>query len=786
MFANSRLHCIGLILFGSSSVAWGLGLGEIQLHSYLNEPFSAQAPLLELNKLELHDIQVRLAGAEEFEKAGIERPYYLSQIQYQVTQDTKGNPIIQFSSQVPLSEPFMTLLVEADWQSGRVLKEYTILLDPPKVASRAHAAISKVALPSSKPEQSIKTSSSLDSLTPGSAFGPTTSTDTLWRISSRVTKDNTLSVYQAMIAILKKNPNAFLKQNTNGLMQGQTLQLPSEQEMSVISASEAEALVKEYTKAWSSGGNAPELPMATTQASLSKGSKIKQTEPPLKLVTSTKPFEVPEASTVAVEADTSVAEAASSETPSTEVDPVLTSSKPSATAASMGSDLVDVKLLSNRLNLMEEALDTLKKVNQDLLGKQEILQQQNESLTKLLTLRDEELSKLLTQIEKKEVPEQLASVKPETIVMPAATMIPPKPVVVEPIIASEGMPIWGWIILMAAVGGSGLILVLRSKKKLDLVHVGDTLVQVKEEALNYFQAIKSRSKSKSQEKDQVYPDVHPQISTFSQPTQKASIPPDVDASKQLPETSFDIDEAIAAFSEDFDQKLVDRQKPNDDSEDENRRNIMSDIDIYLTYERFGLAEELIKNILKQYQNFWPAKLKELELYLKMNRRQEISKWIEALPADFNQKYQNIWQEAVNLLKPLQLKKLQPGQPIDLPEQKNESSYGEIDFQYDTASAEEIEPIVVSEKTESDSSQWEVTTQFTLEGAELKEDLHSVPIKGSAEDEVDHQDDAITKLELAKAYIQMDDLDGAKVLLEEVLKIGNADQIAQAGALLKQC
>lgn len=784
MPANSRLLWIGLILLGTSTRTWGLGLGDIQLHSYLNEPLSAQAPLLELDKLELHEIKVGLAGAEAFEKAGIERPYYLSQIQYQVTRDPKGNPVIQFSSQVPLSEPFINLLVEADWKGGRVLKEYTILLDPPKVASRAHAAISQVVPASTKQEALIKSASTLEALTPGSTFGPTTSTDTLWRISSRLTKNNDLSVHQAMLAILKKNPHAFLKQNTNGLLQGQTLQLPTEQEMKIISASEAEVLVKEFTSAWASGGNSPQLPMASKEDSNSKVNKIKKTEPPLKLVTSTKPLEVSQA---VVEASEATPMSVAHDT-TAEVDPVLTPPRDAATAVSIGTDLVDVKLLSNRLNLMEEALDTLKKVNQDLLGKQEVLQQQNESLTKLLTLRDEELSKLLKQIEKKETPERIASVNPETVAMPTPTLIPPKPAVVEPVIEVEGLPVWIWILLMGIMGGGiAWILAFRSKQKLDLAHIGDTLMQAKAEALNYFQGMKSKSKTHNQGEQEAKSDIRAQsVSHVQELTQKKSILPDVDASKQLPETTFDIDEAIAAFSEEFVPSSVKEKSASGEPEDESRRNMMGDIDIYLTYERFEPAEELIKSVLKQYPNFWPAKLKELELYLKMDRRQAISKWIEALPLDFNQKSQGIWQEVVNLLKPLQLKKLQPGQPIDLPEEKKEPSYGEIDFQYENTPSEEIEAVVVPEKTESNSSQWEVTTQFTLEGAELKEDLHPIRKKESLEDDIDHQDDAITKLELAKAYIQMNDLDGAKLLLQEVLKIGNAEQIAQAGAMLKQC
>lgn len=823
-------YWVGLMLLGTSSYALGLGLGEIQLNSYLNEPLKAEAPILELKDVDLQDIHVQLANVEEFEKAGLDRPFILSQIKFQVVLSSNGKPVVRFTSKDPLKDPFISLMVEAEWHGGRVIREYTILLDPPAIASRSHAVFSQpkqtalVSVKQSIPQDklinaSASSTSDNERLQPGSTFGPISPTDTLWRIASRLAKGNQVSVHQAMLSILKKNPHAFLKGNTNGLIKGKTLQLPTTAEMGFITDSEAQTLVKEYGKSWREGESAPKLPDFAVQSSaqnIPKLNKAKLNESPLKLVTTVmtdaplEPITTQSQSTESLPAPTEelsttqtkdlvddvsvseqgVAQHAEPDKPSTQAnaDQALITTAQTGTPVSVNAASNDMGILSNRLNLLEEALDTLNRVNQDLLSKQDILQQQNESLTKLLTLRDEEMSKLLASVQQGNT----ASSKMPVAVAP---IIPTTSVPVETSQReTKGVPVWVWLLLLGLAGGAtGTVIFLKSRRDMNIDAVTDAFDNAKDVALNYIQTVRSKSKSSTQDNKM----------SLSPRTESPLVTSTVESVSQALDTKFDIDEAIAAFSTEYDTDVEKKMPTENGDPDENRRSMMGDLDIYITYERFEPAEDLLKVLLKQYPDFWPAKLKALELYIKMERMQAISDWIAALPDDFSSKSHKDWVEVQNLLKPLGLKNIRPGKPLEVQTssedlQMLESNETEQVGGADAADFELPEIVAATEGKHADDvrnveskildsnlSKWEVASQFSLEEEGLKEDLHAIPSKFVDKDDESALDDAITKLELAKAYIQMQDLEGARSLLQQVLKIGNAAQIAQAEVMLKQ-
>jgi pilus assembly protein FimV len=121
---------LALVLFLSSEV-WAIGLGDINLESALNEPLRAEIELLSATPEELSSLVVTLASAETFARYGIDRPFYLQEIEFKVLRDGPNGPVVQARSRSAITEPFLTFLVEARWSSGRLLREYTVLLDPP-------------------------------------------------------------------------------------------------------------------------------------------------------------------------------------------------------------------------------------------------------------------------------------------------------------------------------------------------------------------------------------------------------------------------------------------------------------------------------------------------------------------------------------------------------------------------------------------------------------------------------------------------------------------------------
>ena len=118
----------------ASSGAFGLGLGEIEMQSALNQRLEAEIQLTSVEPGELEGMIVQLASPEAFARAGIERSSVLTDLRFSVDQNA-GNPVIKVESTSPVVEPFLNFLVEVDWPQGRMVREYTVLLDPPVFVS---------------------------------------------------------------------------------------------------------------------------------------------------------------------------------------------------------------------------------------------------------------------------------------------------------------------------------------------------------------------------------------------------------------------------------------------------------------------------------------------------------------------------------------------------------------------------------------------------------------------------------------------------------------------------
>ena len=118
----------------ASGGAFGLGLGDIEVQSSLNQAMQAEIPLTSVQPGELNGIIVQLASPEAFVRAGIERPEVLEGLQFGVDVSS-GTAMIRVFSSEPISEPFLNFLLEVQWSGGTMVREYTVLLDPPVLMS---------------------------------------------------------------------------------------------------------------------------------------------------------------------------------------------------------------------------------------------------------------------------------------------------------------------------------------------------------------------------------------------------------------------------------------------------------------------------------------------------------------------------------------------------------------------------------------------------------------------------------------------------------------------------
>jgi len=257
--------------------AWALGLGEIEVDSALNERFVGSIELLDAQGLQSSEVVVSMASREDFDRVGVERFFYLTNLKFDVVFASNGTAVVNVSSTQPVSEPYLNFIVEVLWPNGRLLKEYTVLLDPPTFSQAAAPAVSapaqRVGVAPSEPVTRAPTRVQVPAR--NSAPAPvartfdgeqllTTRDDTLWKIAQRTAPSNRVSVNQQMLAIQRLNPNAFIRNNINLLKAGYTLDLPSESQALGLDTSDADLAVADQTQAWRSGADAPGLAVAPT------------------------------------------------------------------------------------------------------------------------------------------------------------------------------------------------------------------------------------------------------------------------------------------------------------------------------------------------------------------------------------------------------------------------------------------------------------------------------------------------------------------------------------------
>ena len=265
----------------SPSALYALGLGEIRLNSALNQPFDAEIELVSAAQEDLSALQASLASSDTFVRYGLDKPSYLSDFSFRVVR-SNGRDVLRITSPRPVTEPFVTLLVEASWPRGRLLREYTVLLDPPVFSPAPAASEAPVAAPRSTaapaaparsaPAAPVASAPAPSEPRPSRAVAPPLSVeagstyrvrpnDTLWKIASAANPGPRSEVNRAMVAIYQANPQAF-GGNINVLRAGSELVIPTSSDVAAISASAATAEVARQYQMWRDGSAATAGPAA--------------------------------------------------------------------------------------------------------------------------------------------------------------------------------------------------------------------------------------------------------------------------------------------------------------------------------------------------------------------------------------------------------------------------------------------------------------------------------------------------------------------------------------------
>jgi pilus assembly protein FimV len=368
----------------SSGMAQALQLGEMTLKSKLNQPLSVEIELLDVGGLTASEITPSLASSQAFVDAGVDRQAFLDDLTFTPVVNPNGRSVVRVTSSKPLPDSYIRFLLQVQWPNGRLMRDYSVLLDPAKFdqpAATTAAPAPRLSAPAvSKPAQHT-----------------TTPRDTLWEIAEK--HRNGASVQQTMLAIQALNPSAFVDGNINRLKTGQVLRLPDTVQSTALPQPQAIAEVRAQNEAWRQGRR--------TAANQAAGKQQ---------LDATKRTQTGNA-------------------------PATTNAKDnlslvSAEAAKKGGKgkAGDSQALSDKLAMTQEQLDTTRRDNEELKSRAADLQSQLDKLQKLIQLKNDQLARL--QAEKADpaaAPAMSAQLAADPAATPAAPAAPTTPTPVTPV-----------------------------------------------------------------------------------------------------------------------------------------------------------------------------------------------------------------------------------------------------------------------------------------------------------------------------------------------------------------
>ena len=273
---------IGLGLALLSNAALALGLGEIKVKSQPGQPLLAEIPIISSEPGELEQLRARLASPTTFERVGLPRPQGLvNELDFSVALDEAGRPVVRVTSRTPVDVPAVNFLIEVDWGQGRLVREYSALVSAPGTLAAAGQPVidAPVAAPTdtiARPAQPVVATppesvpaeraplpapprapapapvaaAPAPQVAPGDALAPVRRGQSLSQVAAPLARAQGYTLDQAMVALLRANPEAFINGNINLLKQGAVLRVPESAEAQTIREDEAAALVRSQIAEW--------------------------------------------------------------------------------------------------------------------------------------------------------------------------------------------------------------------------------------------------------------------------------------------------------------------------------------------------------------------------------------------------------------------------------------------------------------------------------------------------------------------------------------------------------
>lgn len=250
-------------LLGAAFGTQAAGIGKLSVYSAIGQPLNAEVALTATPE-ELNSLSARLASQEAFKEAGIDFAPVLTGLRFGIAKSPAGQPILRLTTDAPLNEPFLHFLVELNWTSGRMVREYTFLLDPPEMLKAAKpASVVKPATPaiqtSELPPPAKTVSAAPAAIAPVAKMpaprapakpAPAESGEEV-RVKpgdslSKIARENmpeSVSLDQMLVALFNSNRDVFDGNNMNRLRAGKILRLPDPAEAAKVDPGEARKLI---------------------------------------------------------------------------------------------------------------------------------------------------------------------------------------------------------------------------------------------------------------------------------------------------------------------------------------------------------------------------------------------------------------------------------------------------------------------------------------------------------------------------------------------------------------
>jgi len=823
MFRKSALAMAMLGSLASVNVA-ALGLGEIDLKSALNQPLNAEIELLSATASELEEVKISIGSSEAFANAGIDRPVFLSKLRFNVKTNADGVPVVQVTSRDVVREPFLDFLVELSWSKGRLLREYTVLVDPPVTMAAVAPVPQAPAVQSTTPYAPVAaparrvthTAQMPPAYSAPGEYGPVRRNDTLWRIAQQVRPDSDVSIEQTMQGLLRANPEAFTGNNINNLKEGYILRVPSREELTSVSRAEAASESRAQYTVWreARGILTPARSEGTVQAA------------------------APGTSTPV-------------ESRLTLVSPETAEGDYSSASAEVGAEM---EAMQQDLLMANEALEAQRRQGEDMSERLSVLEEQIVNMQRLIQLKDDELARLQSR-----AGAETAEATGEAVVEPPADVSTEVPAEMEQQLVAETDPLAN--VPVAEDAGVST----------------ETEVVAGDETAGIDAAGVETPVADAQfgELPPVALDAEPVVTEPVVEHTLTTPPPSfVDRllanplwlgaggvvlvllaffglrRKRSVETEFQesILQAARGDSAGSDSEIVGSGPDSTDSassessllsefavsdmgsiKNDGEADPLAEADVYLAYGRYQQAEDLITDALEKDIENENLNLKLLEVYLASKNPSAFDEHAQGILARLENSDHPMWAKVSEMgreLSPDNSMYLAGSEPAvsDLGDDTEMDSLSEdinfdidskavsepvagtdtdsaaaddeglefdIDLSFDEDkpdSAEYTPPEADAGQPEATEPQLDVTNDdtldFDLEGLDMDSEA-AQEAEPEGDGELTDLDEVSTKLDLARAYIDMGDPDGAKSILDEVMEEGNDDQQNEARGIMEQ-